>query len=56
MRKAGLFFALFLAALAAGVVPTEAQLASPAARAACKFADGKTIAVRYSSPRMRGLE
>jgi len=54
MRKAGLFFALFLAALAAGVVPTEAQLASPAARAACKFADGKTIAVRYSSPRMRG--
>jgi hypothetical protein len=54
MRKAGLFFGAFLAALAAGAIPTEAQLASPAARAACKFADGKTIAVRYSSPRMRG--
>jgi hypothetical protein len=54
MRKAGLFFGAFLAALAAGAIPTEAQLASPATRAACKFADGKTIAVRYSSPRMRG--
>src|SRR6266851_4425444 len=27
---------------------------SPAAQAQCKFADGKTITVDYSSPRMRG--
>jgi DUF2911 family protein len=54
MRKTGLFLGIFLAALAAGAVPGEAQLASPRARAACKFADGKTIAVNYSSPRMRG--
>ncbi len=30
------------------------QAASPAAKAECKFADGKTIHVDYSSPRMRG--
>src|SRR6202158_1511138 len=54
MRKTGLFLGIFLAALAAGAIPTEAQLASPTARAACKFADGKTITVNYSSPRMRG--
>ena len=27
---------------------------SPPAKAACKFSDGKTILVNYSSPRMRG--
>ncbi len=27
---------------------------SPPAKAECKFADGKTIAVEYSSPRMKG--
>jgi hypothetical protein len=54
MRKIGLFLAILLAALAAAAIPSEAQLASPAARAGCKFADGKTIAVNYSSPRMRG--
>src|SRR5437660_11450918 len=27
---------------------------SPAAQAQCKFSDGKTITVDYSSPRMRG--
>ena len=32
----------------------NAQVLSPPARAACKFADGKTIIVHYSSPRMRG--
>lgn len=30
------------------------QPASPPAKAACKFSDGKTIRVNYSSPRMRG--
>src|SRR5579863_5326349 len=54
MRKSSLLIGIFLAALAAGAVPCEAQLASPTARAGCKFADGKTITVNYSSPRMRG--
>src|ERR1700688_4015375 len=54
MRRSGLFLAIFLAALAAVAIPIEAQVASPAAKAACKFADGKTITVDYSSPRMRG--
>jgi hypothetical protein len=30
------------------------QVASPPAKADCKFSDGKTIHVDYSSPRMRG--
>ena len=30
------------------------QIASPPAKADCKFSDGKTIHVDYSSPRMRG--
>src|SRR5271167_1672112 len=42
------FFVLALTALAA------AQKPSPAAQAQCKFTDGKTIHVDYSSPRMRG--
>jgi DUF2911 family protein len=54
MRKAGIFLGIFLMALAACAVPSAAQLASPPARAGCKFADGKTITVNYSSPRMRG--
>ena len=29
-------------------------MASPPAKADCKFSDGKTIHVDYSSPRMRG--
>jgi hypothetical protein len=49
-----LFLGIFIAALGAGAIPNEAQLASPAARAGCKFADGKTITVNYSSPRIRG--
>lgn len=46
--------------LAATSSPTRAQMGmggqrlSPAAKADCKFADGKTIHVDYSSPRMRG--
>ena len=54
MRKTGLLLGVFLMTLAAGVVPTKAQLASPTAKAGCKFADGKTISVNYSSPHMRG--
>jgi len=54
MRKLNLFLSVFLAAFAAGAIRSEAQVASPPAKAACKFADGKTITVNYSSPRMRG--
>jgi DUF2911 family protein len=37
-----------------GSHPPGAQVLSPAQHAGCKFADGKSIAVTYSSPRMRG--
>jgi hypothetical protein len=37
-----------------GSHPPGAQTLSPAQHAGCKFADGKSIAVTYSSPRVRG--
>jgi Protein of unknown function (DUF2911) len=52
MRSAGFFVLLFAAGL--GSRPFEAQVLSPPQRAGCKFADGKSIAMNYSSPRMRG--
>ena len=59
MRKrtiVGVAGALLLAGVLAA--PSQAQMggqaASPAAKAECKFPDGKTIHVDYSSPRMRG--
>jgi hypothetical protein len=54
MRKTVLLPGIFLAALAAGAIRMEAQFPSPPAKASCKFADGRTITVNYSSPRMRG--
>src|ERR1700688_1910286 len=54
MVKIGVFLGIVVAGLAAGAIPGEAQLASPTARAACKFVDGKAITVNYSSPRRRG--
>jgi len=57
MRSAWTAFSLFgilLAELTMGAMPAESQVLSPPAKAACKFADGKTVAVNYSSPRMRG--
>lgn len=42
------------AALVMLATPSLAQVASPPAKADCHFADGKTIHVDYSSPRMRG--
>src|ERR1700719_287481 len=54
MRTLGSFLGIFLAAAAAGVFPSTAQVVSPPAKATCKFADGKTVTVNYSSPRMRG--
>lgn len=53
-RKASLFIGIFLAIMTAVTRPAQAQVLSPPERATCKFADGKTITVRYSSPRMRG--
>jgi hypothetical protein len=54
MRKTSVFLGVFLAGLAASAIPSAAQVASPRANAGCKYADGKTITVNYSSPRMRG--
>jgi len=54
MRKQGVLLGVLVAALSASAIPCAAQGVSPKAKAACKFADGKTITVNYSSPRMRG--
>ncbi len=54
MSKTRLFLGIFLAALAAGAIPSQGQVASPPAKTGCKFADGKAISVNYSSPRMHG--
>src|ERR1700735_4635477 len=57
------FFGFAMLALVVAVVmvarPTRAQggggqVASPPEKAECKFPDGKTVHVDYSSPRMRG--
>ena len=34
----------------------KAKRPSPPAQAQCKFSDGKTVTVNYSSPRARGKE
>ena len=52
--KGGPLLGLFLGFLCAFAIPGEGQVASPPARAVCKFPDGKAITVNYSSPRMRG--
>lgn len=54
LRICGFFLGFILAACAASAIPVTAQVLSPPAKASCKFADGKTITVNYSSPRMRG--
>ena len=59
MRKPNLLTGILLAVIAAisaasASAPAAAQVVSPPAHASCKFADGKTITVNYSSPRMRG--
>jgi hypothetical protein len=53
-EKFSALIAILVASLAAGATPLAAQVLSPPAATSCKFADGKTIAVHYSSPRMRG--
>src|ERR1700680_3931507 len=55
MRKtAGFCFFILLSISATAISGWSQEVLSPPARAACKFADGKTINVAYSSPRMRG--
>lgn len=48
------FFFILLGIAAAPANVHSQEVLSPPAKAACKFADGKTISVGYSSPRMRG--
>ena len=48
--------AIFLIALAALALAQEKAPLSPPAQAQCKFADGKTVTVNYSSPRMKGRQ
>jgi hypothetical protein len=54
MRKQSRFLILLLAGIASCAISADAQVLSPPAKTACKFADGKTISVNYSSPRMHG--
>src|SRR5438270_10739241 len=44
----------FALCLVATAQQDKSKRPSPAAQAHCKFSDGKTITVDYSSPRMRG--
>lgn len=49
-----MFFVALTGLLNLSQAQDNSQFTSPSARAACKFADAKTIAVNYSSPRMHG--
>lgn len=59
MQRPAAYFAVLLACITFLNVPCRAQedkskRPSPPASASCKFTDGKTITVDYSSPRMKG--
>jgi Protein of unknown function (DUF2911) len=59
MKKIAALTAVVLMSFAILTIPTRAQVdkskrPSPPAKADCSFADGKTIHIDYSSPRMRG--
>ena len=59
MKKTAAFCTIFLLGLVAMANPAQGQQdkqqrPSPSAKAMCKFTDGKTITVDYSSPHMRG--
>ena len=49
-----LALSLLVATAPSGAQEDRSQRPSPPAKAECRFADGKTITVDYSSPRMRG--
>ena len=54
MQKRTALLGAIVIALSAFVVAQ--QKASPPANAQCKFSDGKTVTVDYSSPRMKGRQ
>jgi hypothetical protein len=58
MRRNFVAVCALIVLTAAFAVPSRAQtggtVASPPAKADCKFTDGKTIHIDYSSPRMKG--
>ncbi len=56
MHKRIVFLAVFLVALVSVAVAQKdkSQRPSPPAQAQCKFSDGKTVTVDYSSPRTKG--
>lgn len=49
-----LVLSLLVATAPGGAQEDRSQRPSPPAKAECRFADGRTITVDYSSPRMRG--
>jgi hypothetical protein len=53
LRMAGALAVVCLFLAGVDPRPFHSQTLSPPAHAGCKFSDGKTIAVLYSSPRMR---
>jgi hypothetical protein len=52
--RLALLLAIALLATSAPAQQDKSKRPSPPASASCKFADGKTITVDYSSPRMKG--
>ena len=56
MRRIIIFSLSLILGVIGAATPGRSQeeVLSPPAKAACKFADGNTITVAYSSPRMRG--
>ena len=56
MKKRTVLFALFILTLATVALAQQdkSKRQSPPASAVCKFSDGKTITVDYSSPRAKG--
>jgi hypothetical protein len=54
MRKQIVFLTSLLLTFTILAACQEKPKASPPAQAQCKFSDGKTIAIKYSSPRAKG--
>ena len=50
----GIFLIPVFALLGAGQTTDKSQRPSPPAKAQCKFSDGNSITVDYSSPRVKG--
>ena len=54
MRKRMIFVTLAILALTLAAASQEKKRVSPPAQAQCKFSDGKTLTINYSSPRAKG--